>query len=272
MISLILATLGRYEELDRCIESILSQINVEYEILVIDQNRPEFLSSLREKYSDVRIVWKNISTVGLSNARNEGLALARYNRIALIDDDSVLQNPRHLQNAISWLERYDFVSGICIDFNGVDANKFFPTNDVVISSSNIFSCIISPCFFFNVKKDALFDIRLGVGAYFGSGEETDFAITLIISGGTGYFTRSLSVIHPEGDGKQLSKSRRYKYALGVGALMRKRSLFFGPSIVIRKMLGPLLTSLKHLSNGKLLHAKLSVIDFLGRVHGYLAFR
>jgi len=272
MISLILATLGRYSELDRCIESILTQVNVDYEVLVIDQNQPDFLSNLRKKHSDARIIWKNISTIGLSNARNEGLALARYHRIALIDDDSVLQNPLHLYKALSWLERYDFVSGICLDFNGSDANPFFPFEDVIITPSNIFTCIMSPCFFFKMKKDSVFDTRLGVGAYFGSGEETDFAITLINHGGTGYFTRSLSVIHPEGDIKQLSESRRYKYALGVGALMRKRSGFFGATIVIRKMLGPLLTSIKNLAKGKLVQAKLSMIDFFGRTHGYLFFK
>ena len=88
----------------------------------------------------------------------------------------------------------------------------------------------------------------------------------------GYFTRSLSVIHPEGDLKELSKSRRYKYALGVGALMSKHCRFFGPKIVARKIFVPIFAALKNLANGRFVQAKLSMIDLFGRIYGYSSAR
>lgn len=272
MISLILATLGRLDDVDRCIASILSQQGVDFELLVIDQNPPDFFGGLRQKYPDPRIVWQNIASAGLSNARNEGIRLARHDRLALIDDDSVLHHPTHLRDALSWLERYDFVSGVCVNADGSDANRFFPIGDGAITRANLFSSIMSPCFFFRRMPGLTFDVRLGVGAAFGSAEETDFAVAMMECGGRGHFTRELSVVHPEGDGKQLSATRRYNYARGVGALMRKRGSFFGPKVMLRKLLGPLLLSARHFIGGRTLHARLAMTDFRGRVSGFLRFR
>lgn len=271
MMSVLLATLGRKDELRACLDSIVRQQGVVFEVLVLDQNPPEFLRELRALYATSQVRWELLPSKGLSKARNVGLRLARYDLISLADDDSVFVDPDHLSRACVLLRRHDFVSGICISKDGSDANRFFPHHDNVIFRSTLFSSIMSPCFFFRRRAGVFFDERLGVGADFGSGEETDFSIELLEQGFRGYYTRNLKVFHPEGELKQFSLQRRYKYALGVGALVRKRRQFLGFRLCIRKLFGPSLQAAYALIRLMPRSAFFYGVDQIGRLKGFVQY-
>jgi glycosyltransferase involved in cell wall biosynthesis len=272
MISLILATLGRKTQLEHCLISILKQDQVDFELLVIDQNSEDFLDELRLKYSNSRVRWINVPFKGLSKARNFGINAANYDYISLVDDDSVFTSNFHLRDAVALLKCFDFVCGYCTNQDGSYANHFFPKKDTTILKRNIFYCIMSPCFFFRRFPDMLFDERLGVGEYFGSGEETDYAIELLKRRKLGLFTTAISVCHPEGQDKLLSFTRRYSYGLGAGALIAKQGSYLGYKILFRKLIGPMVNFFLHVISLKLFAGFFDLVDLVGRICGYFEFK
>jgi glycosyltransferase involved in cell wall biosynthesis len=272
MISLVLATLGRKNKLEKCLISILKQEQIVFEILIIDQNPKDFLSELRLNFIDSRLRWINVDFKGLSKARNFGIKNAKYKIISLVDDDSIFTSNFHLKDAALLLMHYDFVCGYCTNEDGGYANNFFPKKNTLIVKENIFYCIMSPCFFFKSSPDISFDEKLGVGEYYGSSEETDYAIELLKREKIGFFTTSLSVYHPEGEDKLLSFTRRYSYGLGVGALIAKQDEYLGFKTVFRKLIGPLVNFFLHLFSLRLLAGYFDLIDQAGRMRGYVKYK
>ena len=86
-ISLIVATKGRVEEIARLVQSLIQQGSANLELIVVDQNEDDRLESiLKEPTLPFPIIhlW---SEVGLSRARNAGIACATGEIIAFPDDD-----------------------------------------------------------------------------------------------------------------------------------------------------------------------------------------
>jgi GT2 family glycosyltransferase len=83
---------GRGDQLKRCLQSLVSQVGVEFELIVID-NRPgsgnarEFVIPLAAEDRRVRYVPE--PRAGLSVARNRGIAETDADLVAFIDDDVV---------------------------------------------------------------------------------------------------------------------------------------------------------------------------------------
>jgi len=75
----------------------------------------------------------------------------------------------------------------------------------------------------NYRQDeiVLFDENLGVGSVFGSGEETDYVLTLLHKGYKGRYFANDIIFHPAKKGNYSDLERAYKYALGFGALVKK---------------------------------------------------
>ncbi|NOV00011.1 glycosyltransferase family 2 protein [Paenibacillus planticolens] len=99
MISVIICTYNRSEILRECIESVLkNQVENDFELLVIDNNSndntEEIVSLFTNNYSNVRYVKEE--QVGLSIARNTGIAEATGEIVAFIDDDVVV-SPLYIQ-------------------------------------------------------------------------------------------------------------------------------------------------------------------------------
>ena len=81
-------------------------------------------------------------------------------------------------------------------------------------------------FFVNYTYEdiVLFDENLGVGSVFGSGEETDYVLTLLHKGYKGEYFADDIIFHPAKKGNYDDLDRAYKYALGYGALVKKEVL------------------------------------------------
>ena len=87
-LSVIVCTLGRYEELQHCLEALNPSVQTNaaiFEILVVDQNPRERRQLLKFPY--VKQIFQD--ELGLSVARNLGIAEAAYDLIAFLDDDAV---------------------------------------------------------------------------------------------------------------------------------------------------------------------------------------
>jgi len=87
---------------------------------------------------------------------------------------------------------------------------------------NLSSCISSISIFLDVRalrrRKIYFHEKLGLGAYFGSCEELDFAHRLLDAGFTGSYYPDIRVFHENYVG--YSQEKTYRYAIGHGALTR----------------------------------------------------
>ena len=80
----------RWDDLLAAVESIRQQTASLYEIIVVIDHNPGLLKRAQEHLSDVVIV-ENRRTHGLSGARNSGIAVAKGNIIAFLDDDAIAE-------------------------------------------------------------------------------------------------------------------------------------------------------------------------------------
>ena len=79
---------ARWLELCAAVESVGRQSHAPLETIVVVDHDPALLARARVEFPDV-VVAPNVETRGLSGARNSGLALARGEVVAFIDDDAV---------------------------------------------------------------------------------------------------------------------------------------------------------------------------------------
>ena len=99
-VSVIIATRNRPKDLDRCLESLAAVEYPAWELIVMDQGLPAASAPiLAGRAVNVPVRHVMIPPRGLSVARNEGLAVARGDIIAFLDDDCTVRS--------SWL--YDVV-------------------------------------------------------------------------------------------------------------------------------------------------------------------
>lgn len=228
-ISLIMPTLNRYDDIDLLMISLKEQTYKNFEIIVIDQNDNDKVKEIVDKYvNDIDITYIRSHKKGLSYNRNLGLSRAKGEIIAFPDDDCEY-NFDTLEKVIKFFnENPEFRIYSCKTLEkGKDYGfgKMLDT-DIDITSLNVFDTIKSITFFVKFGKDnyITFDERLGVGAEFGSGEETDYVLQLLSMGYRGrYFSKDV-VYHPaKKDSKIEGKfNRDYNYGRGFGALCKKQ--------------------------------------------------
>lgn len=95
MITVITPTYNRDEYLSTAVDSVLNQSYTDWELLVIDDNKPESESrkttaEVMSKYTDPRIHYiQNEKNMGGAAARNVGIFQAKGDYIAFLDDDDM---------------------------------------------------------------------------------------------------------------------------------------------------------------------------------------
>lgn len=92
MISIVIPTYKRPDFLDRLLKSIANQTFKDFEVIVIDDNSPNYEDYLPviEKYKRIFKEFKflrNSENRGAPYSRNRGIKEAKYDLIALVDDD-----------------------------------------------------------------------------------------------------------------------------------------------------------------------------------------
>lgn len=231
--SLVLATVGRTWELEEFFRSLELQAYSQYELILVDQNEPDFLKEIVTVWSQrLNIVYLH-SERGLSKARNLGLSHASGSVLAFPDDDCWYSTG--LLNGVDrfFAERteYDVLSVGVTDTHGVLSGNRWIQSQCDIKPLNIFRTSVTYAMFLrrnHLTATVQFDEKIGPGTntQFGCGEDTDYLLSVLKEGIRGYFTRSLLVHHPRRDmlSSSIPTSRALDYGAGMGYVCRKHSL------------------------------------------------
>jgi glycosyltransferase involved in cell wall biosynthesis len=238
LISLIVTTReDRVDKLRRFLASVSHGIRKPFEVVLVSQECGELIAPLLQEYQGGCCI-KHVASVrcGISRARNIGLRHASGQVLAFPDDDCW-----YAADTLSGIvERFTSNPGdafVCTSF--VDPVRRLPfghkrtaKTNVPISLINAFTFPISGNIFINrslIKGVIDFDERLGVGAEWGSGEETDLILSLLLDGHQGTFVPAITVYHEINyDRPELfPASKVFDYSRGFGAVIAK-------SIVQRK--------------------------------------
>jgi glycosyltransferase involved in cell wall biosynthesis len=111
-ISVIIPTFNRYEYVQRAVQSVLAQTTPAFDVLVVDDAstdpRYEHLTTLWSHHSNVRYIRIPQRMGYPGKVRNQGLAMAKGDWIAFLDDDDEWL-PQKLQTQVPYLKQYQFV-------------------------------------------------------------------------------------------------------------------------------------------------------------------
>lgn len=276
-ISLVLATVGRTDELARLFASLTAQTYSNYEVIVVDQNSDDRLCAHLERAQclGIEITHLKMLPPNLAAARNAGIDAARGEWIGFPDDDCWYESDV-LERVAARFACEDRPAGVVVRWVEQAAQPLMASNlswkracafrDVPVSSITLF-CSRTLC-----RKIGGFDSRLGIGQWFGAGEETDFVLRALYSGA--FFTyEPAAQVHHAVSSKEPEATPQARLAArhrerGTGALYAKHRL---PAwVVMRGLAAPVLRPLLKGSFGADLALGCAVV--LGRLDGLLGWR
>ena len=247
-LSLILASVGRSQEPQRLVQSLAAQTSRAFELLVIDQNADDrLLPAVASAFAaGLTVSHLRLSPPNLSAARNLGIRMAVGEFLAFPDDDcwydadtvaAVLlafeQQPHYSGLVAQWVEQSagDPMPAVAGPLVEQDWRRFRGGHASTIS---LFMRIDL------VRDLGGFDERLGVGRWFGGGEETDFVLRALAAHAALGHCPQARVHHlfwPQPcDRPGLDFQTLRSRARGTGALYRKHRLAW--TVVLRGLVAP----------------------------------
>ncbi|MFC1682532.1 glycosyltransferase family 2 protein [Nanoarchaeota archaeon] len=105
VVSVVICTYNRKNDLIKCLDSIYTLNYINLEIILIDNNSTDnTYEEIKEKYPKLNII-KNSKNMGASYARNQGINKAQGKYIWFLDDDAIILNKDCLKNMLAFLEK-----------------------------------------------------------------------------------------------------------------------------------------------------------------------
>ncbi len=266
---LIVATLGRTDELNRLLSSLSRQTYKLFRVVIVDQNTDDRLSHLIEIYSPIfSIRWIRLSSKGVSLARNAGIALvADSDDIISFPDDDCQYPDDALMHVVQCYSktRFNTLAGInvSLESHGVCRNVRLGA----LNRYGVFKNGPTYVFFYEraiVMAIGGFDESLGPSdlSPFLSSEDTDFSIRALNYGSKNFRDKGLRISHPS---LNISTDRDYHkclgYAIGRSHLLQKHGFPLWFKCV--NLLYPLAGFLFNIFDRKL--RKYYAIQFCGRL-------
>ena len=239
--SLVLATLGRSEEVDRLLTSLKAQTHRDFELIVVDQNPNGGLPSLLEPYQNCFSI-KHIQRPqdrGLSRGRNVGLQYVK-DAVVTCPDDDCWYPPWLLEQVANYLEEYPDVDGVSgrTVANPIESFQYFPESNLsgryltsrleVMRVPGMWALFLRSR---SVESVGNFDETLGVGAgtTWGAAEDTDYYLRLLEAGFRLYANPNLVVFHPTASAHDVMHrdlDRSYRYGAGATRVWKRHRLPF----------------------------------------------
>ncbi len=264
---LVVATVGRTDELGRLLDSLEAQHYDRLRVIVVDQNEDERLAPLVEgralRLERIR------AGHGLSHARNAALDGIEADVVAFPDDDCV-----YLEGTLERVARRFAadpelwgITGRAEDEHGASSPSWKP-DAAVLTDDNLWNRAISFTIFVRqdlVRQVGKFDERLGVGSPepWSSGEEIDYLVRAVRLGARVEYDPTLVIRHDvrENDGPLGARD-----GASVGYLLRKHAY---PTRVVARMLvrplGGFVAACVRLDRSR---ARYQLATVRGRLRGY----
>lgn len=245
--SLILATVERRSEVAKFLASLDRQTYKHFELIVVDQNSDDRVSSLVDAYRDKFEIVYLKSTPGLSVARNHGLKAVTGDVVAFPDDDCWYSSSV-LEMVARIFDNYDIdvVTGQSRDGDGAHSQRNWPSAPRLADKYSIWRLAISYTVFVRrhcIESIGSFDEQLGVGADspWQSGEETDYLIRAVVQGYRVCYFPEIYVYHPQKTLKINRETivRARVYGAGMGRVLGKNlyDLWFVRYMLFRPFVG-----------------------------------
>ena len=263
----VVATVGRTDELARFLDSVAAQEYAAVRVIVVDQNEDARLDAVAggRPFRIDRIR----GPLGLSRARNAGLALVEADLVAVPDDDCVYP-PGLLAGVAERLGPDSGPAGLtgrAEDASGMSAASW-KDERAILTDDNLWNRAISFTIFLRrsvVEAVGSFDEELGLGSGspWSSGEEIDYLVRAVRAGASIEYDPSLVVVHAvRADDVRVGA----RDGASIGYLLRKHG--YPPRIVFRMLVRPLggaLLSLLRLDGAR---GRYYLATFRGRIRGY----
>jgi len=281
--SLIIATLERVDTIPLLLDSMLQQRYSNFEVIIADQNNDDRIDEICKRYSkqiNVKIV--KVQRIGLSTARNIGLAHATGEIVSFPDDDCIYDKHTLEEVCIFFNKKPDFdiLSISTVDPLTNQQLSYTPLKyETIIDISNIFYSVTSIGIFVKDKwKNVFFDEKLGVGGEFNSSEEMDYIVCILKNGVKAFYDPSIKVYHPKlmVDYSEKFYDKIKKNSVGHGAFSKKHfnaksfqylnHLFF--QLIIIRPLGGLFLSLISMN---IKEVKKYYLMFVSRIKGFVLY-
>jgi glycosyltransferase involved in cell wall biosynthesis len=251
--SLILATLGRTDDVDRAIRSLAAQTDRRFELIVVDQNPDDRLAPYVSAgaHAGLDIVHLRLDRSSLSGARNLGLGRASGDVVAFPDDDCWYE-PDTIRAALSAFTSVPSIDGLIGHWveQAAAGNGAPPLEALSTDAWRRFRGGSASSITLFLKRDLFsrlggFDERFGVGCWYGAAEETDFILRALTAGAKLVSSPDIRVHHrfsKQPTGRLLESCRKARQrARGTGGLYAKHRLEIW--VVLRGLLAPIFVPL-----------------------------
>ena len=264
---LVVATVGRTDELARFLDSLAAQDVEQVRVIVVDQNEDARLDGVVSG-RPLRIE-RIRGPLGLSRARNAGLALVEGDLVAFPDDDCVY--PPGLLSRVAGRfgtrPELDGLTGRPEDTDGRTAASW-KRDGAFLTDDNLWNRAISFTIFLRrdvVERVGGFDEELGLGSGrpWSSGEEIDYLVRAVRGGARIEYDPSLVVGHDVRDDDSRTGTRD---GASVGYLLRKHR--YSLRIVLRMFVRPVGGAALSLLRGRPALSRYHLATLRGRVLGY----
>ena len=225
MITVLISTYERPDQLVTCLHTLLDGTEPPEEILVVDQSRDDATRQVVEAAGSDLIRYTHHSPPSISGARNRGFELARGDYVAIVDDDCEMP-PEWARGVREELGRYHEPDALFGDIRDADPDptgKQVPVSMYTAERPSEWTQPVNPCRLgfgahMIVRREAFlalggFDPRLGPGAELLGAEDVDLAYRLLKSGRRAVSTPAIWVLHrPRERSPRFFFGRNYGFA------------------------------------------------------------
>jgi glycosyltransferase involved in cell wall biosynthesis len=276
LISLVVATLERTDELRVMLNALAGQTERRFEVLAVDQNPDDRLVPIIEEARAGGLVIRHLrrSTPGVCAARNAGLAAARAPIVAFPDDDCWYECDA-VAGALAHFADNPVTAGLVGHWVEHDPQRRRPGAPLDPRCWRLYKGDAAAAFTLFFRTGMLravggFSEYLGPANYFGCGEEEDLILRLLEMGTRIDYVPTVHIHHYHNDAPALSDALRRRsrhYGRGTGAVLAKHK--FPLWIVARGLVGPLYRALRAPNKASALI--LSWYTVLGRIEGLVSW-
>lgn len=113
--------------INKTIKSVLNQTHKNFELIIVDDGSSDHTKEyIKEIFDDERIIYIYQQNSGVSNARNCGIKLAKYDFICILDDDDIwVENKLEIQldafnKNPNWMMQYSAIERITSEENHIN--------------------------------------------------------------------------------------------------------------------------------------------------------